>query len=157
LGVIGRENAGREVGVPAFRLPSRARYNLSRSAVSSDRSLEGVPATVPVPPTGGHMMKKVMGMTLVALLAGSWAGADWLVWKDGSKIRTRGAAVVVDGEVGYFDLTGQIRRFPAMDLDINATKLTNIAAKRKRVAGEDHFVIDDDQVGHVDPDMAAAI
>lgn len=103
------------------------------------------------------MVKKVMGVACAVLLAASWAGAEWLVLKDGSKIRTRGEAVLVDGEVGYFDVNGQIRRFPAMDLDINATKLTNIAAKRKRVAGEDHFVIDDDQVGHVDPDMAAAI
>jgi hypothetical protein len=65
--------------------------------------------------------------------------------------------VVVAGEVGYFDLTGQIRRFRDADLDINATKLMNIAARRKRVPGEEHFVIDDEQVGHVDPEMAEAI
>jgi len=103
------------------------------------------------------MVKKVMGVACAALLAATGAFAEWLVLRDGSKIRTRGEAVVVDGEVGYFDLNGQIRRFPAIDLDINATKLTNIAAKRKRGAEEDHFVIDDDQVGHIDPDMAAAI
>jgi hypothetical protein len=103
------------------------------------------------------MARKAIWGFLVVLLAGSWAGADWLVLKDGSRIQTRGQAVVVDGEVGYFDLTGQIRRFRDADLDINATKLMNIAARRKRVPGEEHFVIDDDQVGHVDPEMAEAI
>jgi hypothetical protein len=103
------------------------------------------------------MARRVIWGFLAVLLAGSWAGADWLVLKDGSRIQTRGQAVVVDGEVGYFDLTGQIRRFRDADLDINATKLMNIAARRKRVPGEEHFIIDDEQVGHVDPEMAAAI
>jgi hypothetical protein len=102
-------------------------------------------------------VKKTLLGFLVVLLAGSWAGADWLVLKDGNRIQTRGQAVVVDGEVGYFDVTGQIRRFRAVDLDINATKLMNIAARRKRGPGEERYVIDDEQVGHVDPAMAEAL
>jgi hypothetical protein len=102
-------------------------------------------------------VKKALWGFLLVLLAVSSAGADWLVLKDGSRIQTRGQAVVVDGEVGYFDLAGQIHRFRDVDLDINATKLTNIAARRKRAPGEEHFVIDDQQVGHFDPALAAAI
>jgi hypothetical protein len=103
------------------------------------------------------MVKKVAFGFLLVLAAASLAGADWLVLKDGTRIQTRGTAVVVDGEVGYFDMTGAIRRFRVDDLDINATKLTNIAARRKRSADDEKFVVDDDQVGHIDPEMAAAI
>ena len=102
-------------------------------------------------------MKRALWGFLVFLLAGSPAGADWLVLKDGSRIQTRGQAVVVDGEVGYFDLTGQIRRFREVDLDLNATKLMNIAARRKRGPGEERYVIDDEQVGHIDPALADAL
>jgi hypothetical protein len=102
-------------------------------------------------------LKNALWGLLVVLLAASSAGADWLVLKDGNRIQTRGQAVVVDGEVGYFDLTGQIRRFRAVDLDINATKLMNIAAKRKRGPGEERYVIDDEQVGHIDPGLADAL
>lgn len=102
-------------------------------------------------------MKRAFWGFLVMVLAASSAGADWLVLKDGSRIQTRGTAVVVEGEVGYFDLTGQIRRFREVDLDLNATKLMNIAARRKRGAGEERYVIDDDQVGHIDPAIAESL
>jgi hypothetical protein len=107
--------------------------------------------------SGGSRVKSALCGLVFVLLAASSAGADWLVLKDGNRIQTRGTAVVVDGEVGYFDLTGQIRRFRAVDLDINATKLMNIAARRKRGPGEERYVIDDEQVGHVDPAIAESL
>lgn len=82
--------------------------------------------------------------------------ADWLVRKDGLRIETRGPSVMKDGMVAYYDQAGEIRMFPLVELDANATKLANLVAQR-RPATEQHVVVDESQVVSGDEEVVTAL
>ncbi|HZF14025.1 MAG TPA: hypothetical protein VFE33_34965, partial [Thermoanaerobaculia bacterium] len=106
---------------------------------------------------GGSLARLALVGVLVCASGPATLLADTLILKDGTQIVARGQAVVVDGEVGFFDRDGSIQRFRVDELDLQATKLTNLIANRKRAGQRPKYVIDDDNTRHSDPELYAVI
>ena len=99
---------------------------------------------------------RVLLLAGLGLLSTVVAGrADWLVRKDGGRIETRGASLIKDGMVAYFDQAGQVKTFPIEELDQNATKLANLVARRQ--PRDQHVVVDESQVVPGDAEITAAL
>ena len=98
----------------------------------------------------------------ILLLAASWpAAADWLVTREGEQIQTRGPWRI-EGQLVVFTLAnGTLVSYPLVEVNLRASIAVPAADSRKSSTVTKNprmpaFVLTDNDVGHVNPEMVKA-